>query len=377
MDLEFSGEQQELKQAARRYLADKCPPVLVRSILETNGSYSPELWAGLGEMGYLAAGIPEIYGGLGLGDLELCVIAEELGRALAPVPMVYSIYLAAELILTAGSEAQRREWLPKLASGQIIGTVADAEARGPVTASSIRTLADNERLFGTKSPVLDGGIANVAIVLARSATSQDLSLYITPLDQPGVARCALKTIDPSRGQSSIVLDGAEAERLGPAGAGEQFYRGAIDRAAVLTAFEQIGGADRALEMARDYALERMAFGRQIGSFQAIKHMLADMYVAAALARANSYFGAWALATRSAELGEAAASARVSATRAYQLCAKNSIQVHGGVGFTWDFDCHLYFRRANLLAVSLGGLSEWEDRLIDQLRAKTPAKVRSA
>jgi hypothetical protein len=143
----------------------------------------------------------------------------------------------------------------------------------------------------------------------------------------------------------------------------------FDRAAVLTAFEQIGGADRALEMGRDYALDRMAFGRPIGSFQAIKHMLADMYVSATLARSNSYYGAWALSTGAPELPVAAATARVSATQAFQHCAKNNIQVHGGVGFTWAFDCHLYYRRANLLAVSLGSLSQWEDALIERMRTR--------
>jgi alkylation response protein AidB-like acyl-CoA dehydrogenase len=162
---------------------------------------------------------------------------------------------------------------------------------------------------------------------------------------------------------------AKAELLGRVGQGGALITQVFDRAAVLTAFEQIGGADRALEMGRDYALDRMAFGRPIGSFQAIKHMLADMYVSATLARSNSYYGAWALSTGASELPVAAATARVSATQAFQHCAKNNIQVHGGVGFTWAFDCHLYYRRANLLAVSLGSLSQWEDALIERMRTR--------
>ncbi len=141
----------------------------------------------------------------------------------------------------------------------------------------------------------------------------------------------------------------------------------LDRAAVLIAFEQLGGADRALEMGRDYALDRIAFGRPIGSFQAVKHMLADMYVSATLARSNCYYGAWALSTNAGELPEAAASARISATQAFQHCAKNNIQVHGGMGFTWEFDCHMYYRRANALALGLGSQSYWEDALIDRMR----------
>ena len=163
-----------------------------------------------------------------------------------------------------------------------------------------------------------------------------------------------------------------AEPLGAPGEGLRLISEVFDRAAVITAFEQIGGADRALEMARDYALERMAFGRPIGSFQAIKHMLADMYVSATLARSNGYYGAWALSTGAAELPEAAATARVSATQAFQHCAKNNIQVHGGMGFTWAFDCHLFYRRSNLLSVNLGSLSQWEDTLIQRLRARNTA-----
>jgi alkylation response protein AidB-like acyl-CoA dehydrogenase len=199
-----------------------------------------------------------------------------------------------------------------------------------------------------------------------------VSLFLVDLRGQGVARAPLQTIDPSRGHARLDFAGAAAEPLGPAGEGWSILERVFDRAAVLTAFEQIGGADRALEMARDYALERMAFGRPIGSFQAIKHMLADMYVSATLARSNAYFGAWALSTGAAELPEAAAAARVSATQAFQQCAKNNIQAHGGMGFTWAFDCHLFYRRSNLLAVNLGGQGQWENKLIARLRERNAA-----
>jgi alkylation response protein AidB-like acyl-CoA dehydrogenase len=326
-------------------------------------------------MGFLGAAIPEEYGGLGLGYLELCVIAEELGRAIAPVPVSSSIFLAAEILKAAGTEAQKQAWLPRLASGEVIGTLAAIEGMGGGRPSTIKAQVIGGVLTGDKSPVLDGDIADLAVVLARHAPGRDaagLSLYLVDLSGPGIERTVLETIDPSRSQASLTFKGARAERIGAEGEGWQLYEEALDRAAILTGFEQIGGADRALEMARDYALQRFAFGRAIGSFQAIKHMLADMYVSATLARSNGYFGAYALSTGSADLGEAAATVRVSATKAFQHCAKNNIQVHGGMGFTWAMDCHLFYRRSNLLALTLGGQNEWEDKLIDRLRAKNAA-----
>ncbi len=375
MDFEFSAEQQQLKEQARRYLADKCPTTAVRAILEGSEPFDRALWQGLGEMGFLGAAIPEEYGGLGLGYLELCVIAEELGRALAPVPVSSSIFLVAEILKAAGSEEQKQRWLPRLASGEVIGTLASVEATGSVRPSNVALSAKGGTLTGAKSPVLDGDIADIAIVLARHAPGKDaqgLSLYLVDLNQSGIERTVLDTIDPSRSQAKIAFKDAAAELVGAAGEGWRLYEEALDRAAILTGFEQIGGADKALEMGRDYALQRFAFGRAIGSFQAIKHMLADMYVSATLARSNGYFGAYALSTGSADLAEAAATMRVSSTKAFQHCAKNNIQVHGGMGFTWAMDCHLFYRRSNLLAVSLGGLNEWEDKLIDRLRAKNAA-----
>ena len=375
MDFEFSAEQLQLRNEARRYLADKCGAAVPRAVLEGAGSYDKALWAGLAEMGFLGAAIPEEYGGLGLGYLELCVIAEELGRAIAPVPVSSSIFLVAEILKAAGTEAQKQTWLPKLASGEVIGTLAAIEGMGGGRPSTIKAQVSGGVLTGDKSPVLDGDIANLAVVLARHAPGRDeagLSLYLVDLSGSGIERTVLETIDPSRSQASLSFKGAKAERIGAEGEGWQLYEEALDRAAILTGFEQIGGADRALEMARDYALQRFAFGRAIGSFQAIKHMLADMYVSATLARSNGYFGAYALSTGSADLGEAAATVRVSATKAFQHCAKNNIQVHGGMGFTWAMDCHLFYRRSNLLALTLGGQNEWEDKLIDRLRAKNAA-----
>jgi len=370
MNFDFSDEQKQLQDQARRFLADKCPPSVVRAVLEGGQTYDRDLWVELGELGFLGAAIPEEYGGVGLGHLELCVIAEELGRAIAPVPVSSSIYLAAEFLLAAGSEDQKRAWLPKLASGETIGTFAYGEGLGRVTEGSIKAAVAGGKLSGTKSPVPDGDIADLAVVAARE--SGKVSLYLVDLTGPGVTRETVESIDPTRGQSVLTFKDAPAELLGPAGEGWRLASEVMDRAAILLAFEQVGGSDRALEMGRDYALDRMAFGRPIGSFQAVKHMLADMYVSATLARSNAYYGAWALSTGSAELPVAAATARVSATQAFQHCSKNNIQVHGGMGFTWAFDCHLYYRRSNNLALTLGSQSTWEDLLIDRLRQRNDA-----
>jgi acyl-CoA dehydrogenase len=375
MNFEFSDDQKQLKDQARRFLEDKCQPKAVRAILEGPEPFDRALWKGLADMGFLGIVIPEAYGGLGAGYLELCVVAEELGRVIAPVPFSSSVYLATEFLLAAGDEALKQAWLPKLATGEAIGTFAFVEGNGPVTPRSIKTTIANGALTGSKAPVADGDIADFAIVAARSGPGNDersVSLYVVDLNGPGVIREPVETIDPTRSHARLQFNGAPAKPLGPTGEGWRIISQVFDRAAILTAFEQIGGADRALEMARDYALDRMAFGRPIGSFQAIKHMLADMYVSATLARSNGYYGAWALSTGAAELPEAAATARVSATQAFQHCAKNNIQVHGGMGFTWAFDCHLYYRRSNLLALNLGSLSQWEDLLIARLRAKNAA-----
>ena len=375
MNFEFSAEQKELQDQARKFLAEKCLPRAVRNVLEGKDSYDRDLWKALAGMGFLGVSIPEKFGGAGAGYLELCVIAEEIGRALAPVPFASTVCLAAEALLIAGSEAQKQKWLPAIASGDAIGTLALFEGSGKPSAKAIKLAASGGVLNGIKKPVPDGAIADFAIVAARAGPSgreSDIALFLVDTKAGGVEAKPVDNIDPSRSQAELIFRDCRAELLGPATDGWNILSHLMDRAAVLMAFEQIGGADRALEMARDYALDRIAFGRPIGSFQAIKHMLADMYVSATLARSNSYFGAWALSTNAGELPEAAATARVSATQAFQHCAKNNIQVHGGMGFTWEFDCHLYYRRSNALALALGSQSYWEDALIDRLRRKNAA-----
>ncbi|WP_316205550.1 MULTISPECIES: acyl-CoA dehydrogenase family protein [unclassified Bradyrhizobium] len=375
MNFDFSDDQKQLRDQARKFLAEKCPPKAVRVVLDGKESYDRELWKGLAEMGFLGVAIPEEFGGAGAGHLELCVIAEEMGRALAPVPFSSTVYLAVEALMLAGSEAQKRKWLPKIASGEAIGTLALFEGAGNPSSKAIKLEASDGVLNGSKKPVADGAIADFVVVAARTASTgrdSDVSLFLVDVKAGGIEAKSLTNLDPTRGQAELTFSGCKAEPLGTPGEGWSLVTQLLDRAAVLIAFEQVGGADRTLEMGRDYALDRIAFGRPIGSFQAVKHMLADMYVSATLARSNCYYGAWALSTNAPELPEAAASARISATQAFQHCAKNNIQVHGGMGFTWEFDCHMYYRRANALALSLGSLSYWEDQLIERMRKRNAA-----
>jgi alkylation response protein AidB-like acyl-CoA dehydrogenase len=375
MNFDFSDQQKQLRDEARRYLAEHSSPKAVRAVLDGAAPFDRALWKGLAGMGFLGVAVPEEFGGAGAGYLELCVIAEEMGRALAPVPFSSSIYLATEAIMLAGRDDQKRRLLPGLSNGQTIGTLALFERPGNPSPQAIAASVRGGLLTGTKRPVPDGAIADIAIVAARTGQAgreTDISLFIVDLTDKAVSRKTLANLDPTRNQAEIVFENCPAEPLGPGGEGWSILARVLDRAAVLMAFEQVGGADRALEMGRDYALDRIAFGRPIGSFQAVKHMLADMYVSATLARSNAYYGAWALSTNAAELPEAAATARISATQAFQHCAKNNIQVHGGMGFTWEFDCHLYYRRSNAMALALGSLSHWEDLLIERMRSRNAA-----
>ena len=371
MNFDFSDDQKMLRDQARKYLDDKCSRKAVREVLNDAGkSHDAALWKGVAEQGWLGVAIPEEFSGLGLGGLELCVLAEEVGRAVAPIPFSSTVYFFAEAVLASGSAAQKQALLPKLVSGELVGAFAVSEGPGAPSPTSIEASFDGARLSGVKIPVTDGDIATHAVVLAREG--QGLSLVVVALDQAGVKRETLTTLDPTRGHARLTFDKASAERLGKAGEGWSLTEAVFDRAAVLIAFEQLGGAQACLDMAVDYAKGRYAFSRQIGSFQAIKHKLADMYVAIELGRSNAYYGAWALSTESSQLPLAAAAARVAASDAYYFAAKENIQAHGGMGFTWEVDCHLFYRRAKLLAVQAGGPGVWKEKLVRRLELKNAA-----
>ena len=367
MNFDFSPDQKALRDQARKFLGEHASSARVRRILDTDTPYDAELWRGMAEMGWTGTAIPESYGGAGFGYLELCVLAEELGRCVAPAPFASTIYLATEALLLAGSDAQKRRWLPRVAAGEAIGCLALAEGPEAPTPDALTTRAEGGALSGTKAPVVDGDVADFAVVAARDA--RGASLYLVELRGPGVSRAPLRSVDPTRSVARVAFDKVPAEPIGEPGAGWALTESLLDRAAVLVAFEQVGGGQAALDMAREYAIGRFAFGRPIASFQAIKHKLADMYVAVELARSNAFYGAWALSTDAPELPVAAAAARVAATEAYFHAAKENIQTHGGMGFTWEFDCHLHYRRAKLLGLMLGGLPRWKDLLVGRLEAR--------
>ena len=364
MNFDFSEEQKLLRTVARDYLEDRAPLGLARSVLESDDAMSRELWAGAAEMGWLGAVIPERWGGAGFGHAELVQIAGELGRALAPIPFVTSAAVA-DAILLAGTDGQKQRLLPGFAGGERIGALALAESRGVVRPENVRTrYREDGTLAGTKIGVSDGAAANVALVLARDDADQIVPALA---DLETAERRVDESIDPSRPAARLAFDASPAEPLGDGGEdGWNLLRRVLDRAAVLQAFEQLGTAERAFDLTREQILDRHAFGRPIGSFQAIKHRMADLYAALEIARSNCWYAAWALANDDPGLPLAACTARVAATEACSEASVEMVQLFGGAGFTWELDCHLFYRRAQFLALALGPAAEWRDRLVDCL-----------
>jgi acyl-CoA dehydrogenase len=362
MNFDFSEEQRGLQGELRDYLADASPLTVCRKSLEAGTGIEGDLWRAMGELGWLGIRVPEKFGGSGLGALELALAAEEVGRALSPIPFGPSICGVVETLLADGSEEQQARWLPGLATGDQIGVLALAEAGRAFDTASLGTELRGGKLHGTKTVVADGGAATVAIVACRQEGDPALALVV--LDQPRIARTPAKSIDPSRSVVSLDFDGAEAELIGSKIAPDAM----LLRSAVHCAFEQIGGADALFAITRAFMDFRQAFDKPISSYQALKHRMADLYTAIELARANVYYAAWALSAGSPELAEAASCARVAASQAFQLATEEAIQMHGGIGFTWESDCHLFYRRAKYLSAWLGAPDYWRERLVAELDA---------
>ena len=364
MNLDFSDDQKYLQEEVRKFFEKEGGLSNARKVMDQSNEADHELWDKIVELGWTGIRIPETYEGLGLGHLELCVIAEELGRSLAPVPFSSSVYFFTEAIIKYGSKEIKKVILPKLVSGEVIGTYAIAEESHQPTAANLQVTATNNLLNGIKIAVPDSGLATHIIVIASSSNGTELRLV--DLKDQSVTVTPQKNIDTSKSFYKVEFNNTPSDLLGQSGEGWNYIQHLLDQAAVLFAFEQVGGSQAALDMAKAYSLERFAFGRQIGSYQAIKHKLADMYIAITLAKSNCYYGAWALSSESSELSLAAATSRVSATKAFQLCSKENIQTHGGNGFTWEYDCHLFYKRSKVLSVLLGSEANWKEKLVKNL-----------
>lgn len=364
MNFDFSEEQKLLQSTARDFLTKQSSLAHVREVFEANAGYSESLWKGVAELGWLGVAIPEEYGGAGYGYLELAMIAGEIGQALAPIPFGSTVYLAAEAITQEGSAEQKKQYLTGIASGDLIGTLATNEKAGTLTEDSVTATFADGKLSGTKLPVADGDLANFAIVLAKEGSG--LSLVIVDLAAEGVTRTRLDSLDPTRSQAKLEFADVPAARLGAEGNGWAIVQDVLNRAAVLMAFEQLGSADRAFQITFDFVMNRYAFGRPIGSFQTLKHRMADLYADREVARSNCYWAAWALENDDDELPVAAASAKISASDALDHMVIDMIQMHGGVGYTWEYDCHFFYRRGKVLGHTLGTTDEWREKLINLL-----------
>lgn len=356
-------EQTLLRDQVRALCAEHAPPETLRELITANAPWHPDLWRVMGELGLLGAAIPESCGGVGLTPGELAFINQELGRAVAPVPFFSSICMAAEAIRLAGTAEQQARWLPGLATGERIATFAWAEPSSTLLTRPLATAIDGDRIRGAKTPVPDAGIADLCVVLADR--SGEDCLAVVELDQPGVQRKPLNGFDELRHHCSIEFREARCEVLEAAN-GSALTGRLINEFAMLLAFEQVGGAEGALYMARDYSLERYIFGRRLGSYQAVKHKLADVLTSLELATANALYAVEALATGGSDIRTAAATARIGATEVYETAARENLHLHGGIGFTWEANCHFHYRRARLLALSLGSVEVWTDILIDAL-----------
>jgi alkylation response protein AidB-like acyl-CoA dehydrogenase len=348
MNFAFSEEQEELRTAVRRFLQEKSPETEVRRLMETEDGYDPAVWSQMADqLGLQSITIPEEYGGSGFSYVELIVILEEMGSALLCAPYFATVALAANALLTSGDDSAKKDLLPGLASGETIGTLAITEDNGRWDFEGVALQASGSggawTLDGHKSFVIDGHIANLILVAAR--TSAGLSLFAVEGDASGLTRTSLPTMDQTRKQARLVFESTPARLIGTDGGAADSLTKTLDLAAVALAAEQVGGAQHCLDSSVDYAKNRIQFGRPIGSFQAIKHKCADMLLEVESAKSAAYYAGWAAAEDSDELPVVASLAKSYCSEAYFHAAAENIQIHGGIGFTWEHDAHLYFKRA--------------------------------
>jgi alkylation response protein AidB-like acyl-CoA dehydrogenase len=355
----FSREQEEFRQSLRRFLAGKSPAAEVRRLMETDAGYDPQVWKQLADqLGLQGLAIPEEYGGSGATPVELGIAFEEMGRVLLCAPFFSTVGLAAQALLAAGDDQAKREYLPRIADGSLLSTLAVTEEDGRWDLSAVRTsaVADSGApavclLDGTKMYVVDGHIAELLLVVAR--IDSGLGLFAVDASAEGVVRTPLPTLDMTRKLARVELRGVPARLVSGPGDATAALSRALDLALAALTAEQVGGAQRCLDMAVDYAKIRMQFGRPIGSFQAVKHKCAEMLLEVESAKSAAYHAAGSAEATSDELGVAAAIAKAYCSEAYFHVAAETIQVHGGIGFTWEHDAHLYFRRAKSSQLFLG------------------------
>ena len=378
MRFSFSDEQQELRRVVRRFCEERSPTTEVRRLMESERGYDPGTWRKLcDELGLAGVHVPEAFGGQGFGFAELAIVLEETGRALLCAPYLSSVALAATAILEAASEGEKKELLPGIAAGRTIATLAFAEPAGAWTAGGVgltaRAAGGEFRLDGTKSFVSDGCAADLIVVVAREpgSTGEDgLGLFAVAGDAPGLARRSLATLDATRRLARLDFESVSARPLGEPGQGAPALARVQRLAAIALANEMVGGAAQALDSAVAYAKTRMQFGRPIGSFQAIKHKCAAVLLEVELAKSAAYYAAAAVDEGDPELGALAAIAKSLASDAFRKAAAENIQIHGGIGFTWEDDAHLYFRRAKSSEVFLGDPGFWRERLADELGVRS-------
>ena len=381
MQFTFSDEQEEFRLIVRRFMDDKSPTTEIRKLMDTDDGYDKAVWKQLSEvLGLPGIHLPEEYGGQGFGFIELCIVLEEMGRALLCAPYFSATALAATAIIEAGTEEQKLALLPDIASGQTLATLAFTDTTGnwevgstEVTAEPVGSdsqLNDSQlnsfQLKGTKSFVVDGHIADLLVVAARTpgtTGAYGLSLFTLPGSGNGIKRRLLKSLDPTRKLACIEFDNAPATLLGELNGAGTTLPHILNLAAVALASESVGGAQKMLESSLDYAQLRMQFGRLIGSFQAIKHKCADMFLEVELAKSAAYYAAAAAADQTPDFPAVASLSKACASDTYMKAAQECIQIHGGIGFTWENDTHLYFKRAKSSEVFLGDPNYHRDQLV--------------
>jgi alkylation response protein AidB-like acyl-CoA dehydrogenase len=363
MDFELGEEQVMLKTSARDFLEKECPKTLVREMMEDEKGYSPELWKKMADLGWLGLTFPEEYGGADSSFLDLAVLLEECGRALLPAPFMPTVVLAGHPILAAGTGEQKQKFLPRIASGDMILTLAFVETSGSLEASDITVTAtpsdDNFIINGTKLFVPDAHIADYFLCVTRTGNSQDkedgITLFLVDAKKDSIQVEALKTMTGDKlfevTFNNVVI--SKQNILGEVDRGWPIMKRVLDEAAVAESAWMTGGARWVLETSIEYAKTRIAFGRPIGSFQAIQHKLSDMALEVEGATSIVYYSAWAISENDPNITMAASMAKAWCSDAYKHAVYDGVQIHGGIGFTWDHDMHLYFKRAKALEVTFG------------------------